>query len=254
MQRAAGRRWARRSPTRTSGWWCSSHTGPVFCSGADLKETAAAYASGRVPVEMLGDVLAAVWEFPKPVRGAGRRPGPGGRPRADRGRRPGGVHAGRHVRVHRGAARGDPGGDQRDGAAAAGPACRRRAVPDRRRPSTDAGPRRSAWSPRRWRPTSWTRRWPRTATPWPWWPARPGRHEAVAAPPVRRLGTRRPRRVVVPFRRVLPVRRGPRRGGRVPGEASGELGPEGFSAGTSGPRLSDGRSILTRTSGRPVGW
>jgi methylglutaconyl-CoA hydratase len=44
-----------------------SHTGPVFCSGADLKETAAAYASGRVPVEVLGDVLAAVWEFPKPV-------------------------------------------------------------------------------------------------------------------------------------------------------------------------------------------
>ncbi|HEX8348063.1 MAG TPA: enoyl-CoA hydratase-related protein [Actinoplanes sp.] len=44
-----------------------SHTGPVFCSGADLKETAAAYESGRVPVEMLGDVLAAVWEFPKPV-------------------------------------------------------------------------------------------------------------------------------------------------------------------------------------------
>lgn len=44
-----------------------SHTGPVFCSGADLKETAAAYESGRVPVEMLADVLAAVWEFDKPV-------------------------------------------------------------------------------------------------------------------------------------------------------------------------------------------
>lgn len=44
-----------------------SHTGPVFCSGADLKETAAAYESGRVPVEMLGDVLAAVWESAKPV-------------------------------------------------------------------------------------------------------------------------------------------------------------------------------------------
>jgi methylglutaconyl-CoA hydratase len=44
-----------------------THTGPVFCSGADLKETAAAYESGRVPVEMLGEVLAAVWEFPKPV-------------------------------------------------------------------------------------------------------------------------------------------------------------------------------------------
>jgi len=44
-----------------------SHTGPAFCSGADLKETAAAYASGRVPVAMLADVLAKVWEFPKPV-------------------------------------------------------------------------------------------------------------------------------------------------------------------------------------------
>ncbi|TDB70884.1 enoyl-CoA hydratase-related protein [Micromonospora sp. KC723] len=43
------------------------HTGPVFCSGADLKETAAAYASGTVPAGMLGDVLAAVWECPKPV-------------------------------------------------------------------------------------------------------------------------------------------------------------------------------------------
>lgn len=44
-----------------------SHTGPVFCSGADLKETAAAYASGTVPAGMLADVLAAVWECPKPV-------------------------------------------------------------------------------------------------------------------------------------------------------------------------------------------
>jgi methylglutaconyl-CoA hydratase len=44
-----------------------SHTGPVFCSGADLKETAASYASGKVPVGMLGDVLAAVVECPKPV-------------------------------------------------------------------------------------------------------------------------------------------------------------------------------------------
>jgi methylglutaconyl-CoA hydratase len=44
-----------------------SHTGPVFCSGADLKETAEARESGRVPSEMLADVLAALWEFPKPV-------------------------------------------------------------------------------------------------------------------------------------------------------------------------------------------
>lgn len=44
-----------------------SHTGPVFCSGADLKETAEARASGRVPAELLADVLAEIWEFPKPV-------------------------------------------------------------------------------------------------------------------------------------------------------------------------------------------
>jgi methylglutaconyl-CoA hydratase len=44
-----------------------SHTGPVFCSGVDLKETAEARESGRVPAEMLADVLAALWEFPKPV-------------------------------------------------------------------------------------------------------------------------------------------------------------------------------------------
>jgi methylglutaconyl-CoA hydratase len=44
-----------------------SHTGPVFCSGADLKETAEAREAGRVPAEMLADVLAALWEFPKPV-------------------------------------------------------------------------------------------------------------------------------------------------------------------------------------------
>lgn len=44
-----------------------SHTGPVFCSGADLKETAEARESGKVPAELLADVLAAIWEFPKPV-------------------------------------------------------------------------------------------------------------------------------------------------------------------------------------------
>ena len=45
-----------------------SHTGPAFCSGADLKETAAAFDSpGELPVSLLGDVLAALWECPKPV-------------------------------------------------------------------------------------------------------------------------------------------------------------------------------------------
>ena|SRR5215475_1582018 len=44
-----------------------SHTGAVFSSGADLKETAAALATGEVPVARLGDLLAAIWESRKPV-------------------------------------------------------------------------------------------------------------------------------------------------------------------------------------------
>jgi methylglutaconyl-CoA hydratase len=45
-----------------------THTGPAFCSGADLKETAAAYeGSGPLPTALLGDVLAAMWECRKPV-------------------------------------------------------------------------------------------------------------------------------------------------------------------------------------------
>ncbi|HZE37818.1 MAG TPA: enoyl-CoA hydratase-related protein [Stackebrandtia sp.] len=43
------------------------HTGRVFCSGADLKETAAAREAGEVPAAMLTDVLARLWEFDKPV-------------------------------------------------------------------------------------------------------------------------------------------------------------------------------------------
>jgi methylglutaconyl-CoA hydratase len=49
-----------------------SHTGPVFCSGADLKETAAALAASggdqaTPPAGRLGEVLAAIWESAKPV-------------------------------------------------------------------------------------------------------------------------------------------------------------------------------------------
>jgi methylglutaconyl-CoA hydratase len=44
-----------------------SHTGNVFCSGADLKETAAALAAGDMPAARIGEVLAAVWDSPKPV-------------------------------------------------------------------------------------------------------------------------------------------------------------------------------------------
>jgi methylglutaconyl-CoA hydratase len=44
-----------------------THTGPVFCSGADLKETAAATASGEMPASGLGGVLEAIWNGAKPV-------------------------------------------------------------------------------------------------------------------------------------------------------------------------------------------
>lgn len=47
-----------------------THTGPVFCAGADLKETAAAFLSGEpsaLPAARMGEVLRAVWESPKPV-------------------------------------------------------------------------------------------------------------------------------------------------------------------------------------------
>lgn len=43
------------------------HAGPAFCSGADLNETAAAREAGRLPVAALADLLADVWECPKPV-------------------------------------------------------------------------------------------------------------------------------------------------------------------------------------------
>jgi methylglutaconyl-CoA hydratase len=44
-----------------------THTGPVFCSGADLKETADALSGDGVPAGRMGEVLAAIWESPKPV-------------------------------------------------------------------------------------------------------------------------------------------------------------------------------------------
>ena len=44
-----------------------THTGTVFCSGADLKETAGALTGAAMPASRMGDVLAAVWECPKPV-------------------------------------------------------------------------------------------------------------------------------------------------------------------------------------------
>ena len=45
-----------------------SHAGPVFCAGADLRETSAAVASGTpLPVIRVAELLADFWECPKPV-------------------------------------------------------------------------------------------------------------------------------------------------------------------------------------------
>lgn len=44
-----------------------SHTGEVFCSGADLKGTLAALEAKQMPAARLGELLAAVWECPKPL-------------------------------------------------------------------------------------------------------------------------------------------------------------------------------------------
>src|SRR2546421_8924897 len=44
-----------------------THTGPVFCSGADLAETEAARASGELPAARMGELMGAVWDCPKPV-------------------------------------------------------------------------------------------------------------------------------------------------------------------------------------------
>ncbi|MCD0447140.1 enoyl-CoA hydratase-related protein [Glycomyces sp. A-F 0318] len=43
------------------------HTGPVFCAGADLKESAAATALEELPAAHLAELLAEICEAPKPV-------------------------------------------------------------------------------------------------------------------------------------------------------------------------------------------
>ncbi|MGA8117906.1 MAG: enoyl-CoA hydratase-related protein [Actinocatenispora sp.] len=43
------------------------HVGRVFCSGADLAETAAARATGEVPAGAMPELLAEIWDAPKPV-------------------------------------------------------------------------------------------------------------------------------------------------------------------------------------------
>ena len=44
-----------------------THAGPVFCSGADLKATAAATGAGDMPIASVPTLLAALAESPKPV-------------------------------------------------------------------------------------------------------------------------------------------------------------------------------------------
>jgi methylglutaconyl-CoA hydratase len=44
-----------------------THTGRVFCSGADLKETQAGSGPGDIPIASLPAILRLIWESPKPV-------------------------------------------------------------------------------------------------------------------------------------------------------------------------------------------
>jgi methylglutaconyl-CoA hydratase len=44
-----------------------THTGRVFCSGADLKETQTGSGPGDIPVASLPAILRSIWESPKPV-------------------------------------------------------------------------------------------------------------------------------------------------------------------------------------------
>lgn len=44
-----------------------SHTGPVFCSGMDLKATARASGATDLPITAFPDVLSTLWTSPKPV-------------------------------------------------------------------------------------------------------------------------------------------------------------------------------------------
>lgn len=57
------------------------HTGPVFCAGADLKESAAAHSLAALPAAHLAELLADIAEAPKPViavvRGSARGGGLG---------------------------------------------------------------------------------------------------------------------------------------------------------------------------------
>ncbi len=108
-----------------------THTGPVFCSGMDLKESRGAGAQDQ-GVNEFPAILERIWTSPTPV--LARLAGPA---------RAGGVglvaacdiavaRRGRHLRVQRGADRGGAGGHLGDRAAPAAAPGRARAVPHRR--------------------------------------------------------------------------------------------------------------------------
>ena len=159
--RSCSRRSARRVTDPAVRAVVLSHTGPVFCSGADLKETAEARDDRPGARRDAGRRAGRDLGVPEAGGRPGRRPGPRGWSRPDRRRRPRRLHTRRHVRVLRGAAGRDPGGDQCHRAAPARPARRRRALPDRRRLRRRTG-RRDRPGHRRGRGRrSWTRRSPR---------------------------------------------------------------------------------------------
>ena len=239
LMRAAARRARRRAdrPGRP-GRWCSRTPGRSSAPAPTSRRPPRPATNGRVPAEMLADVLAAIWEFPKPV--VARVGGPA---------RAGGLGliAAADIAVCTREAT-FAFSEVRLGVIPAvisatvlprlAPARRRRALPHRRRLRRRTGRRDRPGHRRGRRRTSWTRRWPGTATRWSAaarsrWPAPSsccaGRPPAPSAPTWPSCRER--------SAGYFTLRRGPRGRGGVPGEAPGELG-----------RRSDrgrGRSLIT---------
>ena len=112
-------RWTPRRRTTPVRVVVLSHTGPVFCSGMDLKEEAVAAPGAAGGPGAAGDPAADL-ALPEAGGRQGGRPGPGRRHRHAGGRGHRGRGADGDLRVHRGADRADPRGDLGAGAAPGG--------------------------------------------------------------------------------------------------------------------------------------
>ena len=130
-----------------------THTPPVFCAGADLKERATGGADAQSAGNPMADAIDAVGLDARRHDRRGRRTGPRRRHRADGRVRPRGGEPRRHVRTHRGAHRCRPGDHQR---ADPGPLRVEQAggaVPHRR--TVRRRPPHGTWGWSRTSPTTW---------------------------------------------------------------------------------------------------